>query len=305
MGIDAVYQIGAVAFFNGTTETTVIGGITRSSLSMNPTTTREVTAGQVDPTQSFLKNLKPMASFTTKRVDQVLSLMGTSGFCWVAPEALRLYLVKRQCAGPTAGSTHLRWKLIQGVIVPQSLTAAHAADAEISCQIYGITDSANNSPAILESGVALPTLAADTVRYTMNKVRVAATTLLAKTEMSIDFGIGVSEQGTDGELFSTFAGIFSRMPSARVMGLEPAWSGTPVSTSGTAITHANTDLFLKSRGFAVGTANHIKFSMAGTAYVTQPFDGSSTEPTKTGILLEGIHDGTTVPCLGQTAVVIP
>lgn len=309
MGLQNAYQIGVIESVAAGGGLTQIAGITRSQLVMNPQTTREVNAGNTYPQQSFLRSLKPVGSFTSKRVDSVLTLCGTSGYCWESTAEMRMYLVKRECAGVASGSVHDRWKLIKGIIVPKTMTAGHQADAEITCDIYAVTDSAGNAPGTFVNNVASPTPTTDTTRFTMDKAVVAGTTLLAKTSMEIDFGINVAQLGSDGELYESFAGVFGVMPTARLVGLNPRWSNGsvagPVDPSGTAITHANTALYLKSRGIAVGTTAHIRFTMAGTAFVVEPFSGADQDPTKTSLMLEGVHDGTNVPMVATTGVAIP
>jgi hypothetical protein len=82
-------------------------------------------------------------------------------------------------------------------------------------------------------------------------------------------------------------------------GLDAEWAeGTATGTvelNGTACTQANTFWFAKRRGFADNTANHIKISTAGTAYVDDYFDGSGTAPAQTAIMVESIYDGTNAP----------
>jgi hypothetical protein len=129
--------------------------------------------------------------------------------------------------------------------------------------------------------------------------------------LEIDFGLRVRKDSSDSEIWPQFVSIEVAQPRITLRGNRSKWFGAAgVPLAGLNGTHANTSLYLRKRAaggtfVANATAEHIKFTAAGLAYVDKPGSFSGNNPGETSITLVTKYDGTNYPITVNTAIAHP
>ena len=303
MSINNPHVLGPVVLNPGDAGEVVIGDITTAQIRAGTETIRDVAAGSIFPQLSQISQVRPMGTFTTKNPRIFLENVGVVAKCPTGDDEIALYAAKRDCDGILAGAVHKQFLMTNFIIVPRTLTITHPNDAELSFEVYGVSESAGASSVVINSDVALPTTPSEfgtNERYEFGAMTVANTAIQGKRSFTLDFGTQIMQESADSEIYDSFVAVQQHMPRITISGVDPDWvkdsaaSGV-VALAGTAGTHVDTDLYLKQRREDVGDPKHIKFTTAAMWFADELFSGSSTEIGTTSIIGEPHDDGTNNP----------
>lgn len=290
----------------------LIGGISDDNLALNPDVRAEALSGEVYARFIALYGMNPEGSFTTRAIAAALNIAGILGKdIGTLAGGLNLYGHQHAPGGTrTAGATHLKYNVLQGLLIPVSLSVAHQGDATLNCRIVVIHDGSANDPIIKTGSVALPAGIVDNEAFTLGKSTVGSFLIGQKTSMEINFGINVKTEASDSDIFPTFISIENVGPSLTINTTDlDIMNAAKIPQTGLVCTHANTIIHLRKRlaggtFVADGTAEHIKFTADGIATVSEPRNASNADPAGATISLPLRYDGTNAPLTVDTASVI-
>lgn len=189
----------------------------------------EKPAGVVDATFVAQKSHLPTLKFSTANVGTALGVCGINGLTVDSTPAADFYFQQLSPGGGYLAAGY-RARVNSGLLVPQSLSAGHDKNAEISYTLTCLSDGTNN-PIVFSAVVAVPTgLTADQY-YVAGPCIVNGVLVTGIQNIEVDFGIKPIHMGGDGEVFSTFSGYTERnvkvklkainMPSVAAFGLQP------------------------------------------------------------------------------------
>lgn len=294
--------------------TTVIGGITRQSLSPGVTVRGQITDGGVFRREQSIGEIASTAEFAGQALTALFGQVGTVGVS-IASLTSGFFVIYEQAVaegGTRAGATsHRSHTFREGLVIPRTLSCRHNGDAELTCSVIASYDGTNEISTIA-TGLTLPTIANNTERFGLGPVTLESIAFAEVTSLDVDFGLNVVATSTDGEVRPTFVHIETGEPTIRIRGIKSAWfaaSGS-IPTSGLAISHANTAIWLRQRAnggiyTADASSAHIKITAAGIATIATAADGSGSSPLQIEVMIRAQHDGTNNPVIVTTGQVIP
>ena len=249
---------------------TTIAGVQEQGIEDGFGDIRELSDGQVDPSAQATARHDPRAAFSTIAVATAL---GTVGFDGVRG-ALEMYDIKMGDAAEfNQTSVHVKHEFTHGLHIPVNLSAGEGErNAILSCQSFGFNPD-GAAPHVVTEDVALPTaVALNTEMYGLGPVRfgtgVSAVNIEGITAVSIDFGIAVEPDHSDGSIVTKDQGITARMPvitiSSRYANLQTLVKGA--DGKGALALTDTLNIYLRKRtatGYvANATAEHLKISIA-------------------------------------------
>lgn len=288
----------------------VIGGIVQCALATGTDIRADAANGEVYARNQSVIAQKVGGSFTSMAIQDALDVIPVLGKSIAAlTGGLKVYAQQHAEGGTrTTGSNHRKFTILEGLIVPRTLTVQHQQDAQLPFDILATYDGTND-PVQIADGAALPTPLVDNERFTLGKVTIGSIVFTHVRSVEIEFGINAVTEGADSDVWDTFSSIRAIAPSITIRGVDASWlKSSNVPLTGLAGTHANTSIYLRKRsaaGFvADGTAEHIKFTVDGYAVVDAILDASGSEPGETAIRMPLRYDGTNAPILVNTAIAI-
>jgi len=254
--------------------------------------------GAVDPTYVAVGAQAPAMSWTTSAIATVLGNLGISGLAIAADVdelGLEAWFQKITEGGTrTAGSNHVLMTMKEGIIVPRVLNAPHGGVATLAMEAIATWDGTND-PIVIATSQALTGSPTVGELFTCGQVDINGTTLEAVQNITIDFGLQVFAQGSDGLVWPTFAGIMSRTPTITIRTLD-AISLSTFGLSGAA--QAATASLIYLRKIAEGgtrvadaTAEHIKFTVEEGRIQVDAVQGSHGQPLGSDITITPTYDG--------------
>lgn len=310
MSIARKYSLYAVQLAD--TVPVLISGITTQGLQTGSEVEQEATSGEVYARFAALTAQNPTGRFATYHLATALANIGLAGLSIAGlANGLNLFEQKHAAGGTRAGAaSHRKQNLTEGIIVPRTLTCTHGPNqsASITYEVIATWDGSNDPVTITES-VSLPGAEADDERFALGPMSIGAISLPQIRQFEIDFGINaVAER--DGDVWPTFVSIETIMPRITLRGIDPEWfKSTNIPLAGKPGTHANTILYLRKRAdggtfVANGTAQHIKFTAAGLAYIDDAFEATGSGAGESSLVMPLRYDGTNAPLTFNTASAI-
>lgn len=307
MGVSVRTAISAVVI-----DSTVIGGIQSSNLNIGSNVMADGASGEVYARHQSLTAQNPSMSFTTTSIAAALAKMTLLGLDIGALAAKLTAYVQSHAEGGTrtAGSTHRKFTISDGIVVPRRISCSHQGDATLSSDVV-ITYDGSNDPVIIADSTALPAGVTDAERFTIGPVIIEDVTFNEVKSIDIDFGLDVRTEGADSDIWPTFHSVVSVSPIITLRGINSTWfAAASVPLEGLDATHANTTIYLRKRAdggtfTADATAEHIVFTAAGLCVVDDGFSGSGQEPGEVSIVLHCKYDGTNAPITVDTTSVLP
>lgn len=291
-----------------------LGGIRRQMIRTGTDVRQESTSGSVYSQFQAVYAGAPMAEFSTVSCVRALSAIGVTGAAIAAASfsGLTFYGNKKLEGGSrTSGANHISYNIKEGILIPRRLSVSHQGDAELSLEALATFDG-TNAPIVQANTATLLSSIADDQRYSIGSVYLGTTggdqiQLTQIQSIEFDFGINASAEGSDSDIFPTFAVINDiPRPSIRIttndMTQLVASNGIPFQ--GKDIAAAKTAIFLRKRArvttsgyVADGTSEHIKIvPLVGCAYHVDIGDyGSSSGNGTATIEIPLISDGTSAP----------
>ena len=291
----------------------MIGGITKQSIMTGSECRSEPTAGSHFARHQSIYAQKPVASFSTTSIKQVLDNVGILGLKIAATSnpGLEFYEVQLDSDGrPLSGSNHRKIAIAKGLLVPRRLTCEHQQDASIDCDVLTIYDGTNN-PLVYTESVSLPTGLDDPDRWTMGAMVFGAVTLADKLSVAIDFGNGAEQIGVNSDHWPTHLALQQVLPTIDVRGLNVSqFAAAGVPLIGLAGTQANSSFRLRHRTeelasfVASGTATHMLFNFDGVIYFDEVASFDRNARGETALKIHCKYDGTNDPITFDTTATL-
>lgn len=285
---------------DGDVSATLIGGVTEQSIDTGTEVNAEVTAGATAPQYGEISAAQSAGSFVTADLATTLGKLGTRGACLTggATPGFALYkLQKEPCGDLAAGAVHGKSTIGNGRIVPRTLSASHGSRATLSCEVFSLFDG-TNLPLIPTETVALPTGLDDNFGFHLGAVQVAGITLNRNTQVSIDFGVTITPETDDGELYAKSLHIATVQPVITITTHDVLKFGVgagKIPLTGLNAVHADTSIVLRRRVLGTGAfstgSDHIEITASGVLAVRET-SASGNNPHAMTVVLTTLDDGT-------------
>jgi len=298
------YTIGQFSFYDAVPSEDAI----RVS-SINIPTNADVSTddtGEIFDQAHSLVGWAPEVTVTSKSIDKVLSYIGITGQCVGSGQAVtqcdafgrRL----QTCKDTFGASSHMRYRVVEGLLVLGSLTAERNADASIDFMLHTFTDG-TNAPVQETDGVALPSSVTGT-RFRLGQCSIGGVEMSELESVQIDFGVSLTpKEPALGAIYPESLGVLMVRPEITLRGRDLAKIKAAVFPLGaSATTHVNTKIQLiklEDSGSFVdfATAEHITLSAAGMLTPEQLMTSSVNSRSTNELRLRTIDDGTNAPII--------
>lgn len=307
MSLEDVSGLYAVAF-----DTTVLGGITQQKITTGVQTRGEAASGELYPRLQSITGQQPGAEFTTVDIAAAIDNAPLTGAAISDLTAgLSFFAQAHQDEGArSAGSTHRKYNIVQGIVYPRSLSVDHQGDATISFAVIATSTDGAIAPIIETDTQALPAIVTNDIAFTLGGQTIGGVALTGVRNLTIDFGITAAAEGADSDIFPTKCSIRSVATRLTYRGINTQWlKSSNIPITGQPATHANTVCYLRKRAaggsyVADITAEHIKMTAAGICVVEDAFDASGAELAECSLAFPLLFDGTNAPLTVDTASAI-
>jgi hypothetical protein len=201
--------------------------------------------GMVDPTFIAVGSQAPSASFSTLALATVLASCGLDGLA-IESSGADLYLQQyAEGATRTAGGTHMRLRVAEGLLVPRAISVSQGGNATLPLELIPTWDGTNNPVVITTNSALTGTPAVDEV-FTLGPISINGAQVEGVLGMTIDPGIQLMAVGADGSIWPKFVAIASRAPSIRVQVADASVLST-FGLYGTAQSASDSKFYLRKR----------------------------------------------------------
>ena len=289
-----------------------LGGIESLNIRTQVEHVAEATSGEIYPRHQAINAIKPVADFSSFCLSQCLDAIPLTGKSISAmATGVDLYGYAHAHGGGRAGANlHRKYTIADGMIVPTKISCDHRGDAIISYNILSTWDG-TNAPIIETDLASVPTAESDDERFTIGKCTLGSVLLGDIRNWELDFGISAVTEGADSDIYDTHVSIVECKPVLTLKGIDIEWmKAANIPLVGKAATHATSSVYLRKRlqtaaGYvADATAEHIKFTMDGLAFVEDIFSSRGKGPTECSLKLAMRFDGTNAPFVLDTTSAI-
>lgn len=252
----------------------------------------------------------PVATFTTKALSELISMIGLNGQCVGATKAItQVDLITRKietCQTALGATPHIRDRVTTGLLRLGTLSAARGQDATLTGILDTLTDG-TNAPLARTDGVAMPTpIVAE--RFTLGLPAIAGVTYPDIDNVSIEFNVGVTENTPAlGAIWRDTIGVLTVKPVLTITGRDVSKITTALMAfTANEATHANTTIQLIRRlnagaFVAFATTTHIEITAAGLVVPEMLVSASANNRASTTLRIPCHFDGTNAPILFQLA----
>jgi len=288
----ASQNIGTLSLIKATTPALTLGGLTTRGV--NPNIQQWVLAsdGDVDPTYSAVAAAAPGITFTTTDLKAFLDACGIAG-CQIA--ALDTYFQQIAPYGTRKASTdHLKLSFADGMMVPRQITAGQGQPARLAAEIFGIS-SDDTCPLAKAASQSLPAGGGTDVLWTLGKATINGTDLVGIQNMTIDFGLQVQLETSDGDVFPSLVYIMARRPTIRLTTRDSLILNT-LGVTGLAQSATDSIFYLRKADkgatrVADATAEHIAIAIDDGRIQAEAINDGEGQQIGTDILVTPTSDG--------------
>lgn len=276
---------------------TLIDGITSVGIPLGIETGADASSGEPYPRHRFFRSQRPRPTFDTLDINVALGVVGTMGVSISdLSGGVDLYAQQKQHGGIHAsGSVHRKYSISQGMVVPTSLNCQHQQDASLSCEVVATYDAVNDPIAITDSAAVPGGLSACDL-YTLGPVSIEGVALTELNSVQIDFGVTVTTEGKQSEIWDTIAFISEVKPRITLTGKSVEWfKSTNVPILGKDLTHASTSIQLYKRGPNNTLVTGKTLTVAGLAMIDNALQATGQASADATMILEAKYDGTNDP----------
>lgn len=307
----AIYKAWGIQI-NTTAVTAVISGVTSQQLGVNTTDRQEITAGSHLPRHLSVSGQDPVLRFSTHDVKTAHDAIGTFGILVDAGgDGVNLYEVQIDATGrPTAGATHRKIQIRQGLLYPVRWQVDHRGDLICDYELVVTWDGTNN-PITETETVSLPAGLADSIRWSFSKLTFGSTLLADMTSLEITSGIRVDQVSVDSDIWPKHVDLTEATPRVRYTGLNLSqFAAGTVPLVGKVGAHANSTLYFRKRTNALATyvtditAEHIKCTLEGSMRFEDILNATRADRASASIDIPLLYDGTNDPITFNTASAI-
>lgn len=289
---------------------TLIDGIQSLGINTGTEMIRGGGDGEVTHRTIAIGNQRPGMTFSTVKLAAALAAIGLDGYKIAAASLFTAWLqAYDEGAKRKAGSTHEKFIVTEGIIVPRTLTASHNGAGSIDYEVVATYDG-TNEPILPTSNQALTGTPANDALHGAGPVKINGTLIPNIQEITIDFGIELIVGGGDSGVWPTFVAIERQVPIITVRTTDVTQL-QKLGLDGTAQGATDSVVFLRkfaADGTRVAdiTAEHIAFTIdQGIIYVSDMSasheGGSGAEAT---IVIAPSDDGTNAIIAIDTAIAI-
>jgi hypothetical protein len=245
----------------------------------------------------------------------VLAKCGISGLAVAADNVdefgADLYLQQlAEGATRTAGSTHMRMRVSEGILVPRAINASQGGIATMGLELLPTWDGTRD-PIVLSTSAALVGTPSVGEAFTVGPAIINGAQIAGVESLTVDPGITVMPLGGDGGVWPTFICIQSRQPSIRVNVIDASVLST-FGIYGTVQGATDSVFYLRkklegSTNTADATAEHISFSVAEGMIQVGPLRGSHPGRVGAQLIITPTYDGSDaiIAISTATAITIP
>ena len=257
---------------------TALGGIISSSSPINIQTENIDTDGRIDSIAQSIISMSPTATFATHAITAALALIGLDGFDCSTGAYLSLYAQAREDGGSrTAGSTHLKYTIKNGIAFPESLSVSQDGSAVLSYQVVAGYDG-SNEPILITATEPLPA-GTEGDFYGIGPVYLAGQLVAGVTGIDVNFGITAEPIFSDGDIRPAFVSITTRKPTITITTLNAPLFVSTIPITGLLGTALTTWIYLRKRAPIGGyvsdvTATHVKITASGIVSIDNAFSAS-------------------------------
>ena len=249
--------------------------------------------------------------FTTLALKQLLDYIATSSNPYAVAIAgpLDLLYKKGKDLGfreAAASTVHYRLRVMKGLLYWRSIRATQAGNASIDGRLV-ITFDGTNQPVIPAGSIALSGTPVVNQYYTVGPVYLNGPALGGVQDLTITLNEKLDELASDGDIWSTYAGIGTDAPTVAVRALGEPWRS--IGLAGTAISAL--DLYLRAKdanggNVADGVGSHLKFAATFGRIDPENTRSGTSDPAETSLLAQLIPPNTSSWAMGiSTASTIP
>lgn len=285
---------------------TMFSAIQRQSVTPESTVVAETRAGSPYPQSVAINAQRNTATASTEDIAVALGALGSEGVKITTATGVKYFqlLLDDETGLPAAGSVHRALHIIRGKVVPTRLACEHQGDAVLEFATHALWNPAApaDDPLLILASQALPTGLAGGDRWTIAQAEVAGVTLACSLSFQIDFGITITTEGCNSDIFDRSLRSSEIKPRITIRGKDIAkFLAANIPLRAKAGTHANTTLWLRKRvqgtaGFDGPTAlTHVKITAAGAAHWTSVHEADGNNRVESTLQIDCKHDGTNTP----------
>lgn len=266
--------------FNADTDV-LISGVSGTNISEGSQIQRPMYDGEEQPRVAHVSSYDQGIDFVTSQIKTFLDLVANStdvcaGKAISGTDTFDLYSQLVTSGGSReTGSSHQKYVVNSGLLVPTSLSCGNDQAGSVSCMIYPVSDGTNN-PVVYSGSSALVGTPAPTTQYYSGPVLLNNTALDGVQSISINFGLDVRKMREKGLADATLCYIHFKSPSITVtttnIDLAATYNrGVAISSSTKAFLRAGT---ANGSRVAEGTDAHLSFTASQGMIQSRAISGS-------------------------------
>jgi hypothetical protein len=201
---------------------TVINGIASAGFSPGLVELALNGSGQIETGFIAALGAAPELAFSTTAVGTALTTIQTgsnpmNGIAITGSNFLFFYEKIANQGTRTAGSTHVKATVAEGMIIPISIEASHYGAATASYRVIMTSADGTTAPVAFAAAQALDAgIAVASELFTLGPVAVNGTTLDGVSSVSINYGNNAEVTGGDGNPYPEFCAITTRRPAITI-----------------------------------------------------------------------------------------
>ena len=223
---------------------TQIEGIASQSINRGIAVSGEPLDGEVRAGELHISRMDVRAELATTEIATALAAVGADG---AALSDVILYFAKKTTGvGKTSGGAHVSHTFATALVVPRRLTVSGQGVAQLTYSI--IPYKADGTiPVAVATTASLPAITAISgEKFRLGPVIIEGTTLTGITSVSVDFGLTVDPEVSDGDIYAKTAVITRQMPKIEIRTLDQASIAT-LTAGGKAVTNgvSGTKIYLR------------------------------------------------------------
>jgi len=173
-------------------------------------------SGGVHSTFTAVGKIMPIMDFTSGDIKTILADL-TNQIAKAISSDFHVWFQKMAEGGlRSAGLTHTKGTIVEGMLFPVSLSLADGQPAAMSCQIVLTSADGSASPLTLTGSQALVAAAGAAEGWTLGAVTLNGSTLEGVSSVTINFGINPLTLGASGLVYPTFTGVGKMAPTISI-----------------------------------------------------------------------------------------
>lgn len=285
----------------------LIDEITDFRLASNIVRMMQPLGGDVEPKYVCIASQSPSISFTTLALARGLAAVGADGLALSSPGVF--FLQKMTQDGKRAGAlAHLKLTVNAGIVVPRTLRATQGGyaslDYECVCRYNGTLE-----PIVPLASQSLAGAPVVDEKFTVGTVNINGAALTGIKEITIDFGLQLVLDISEGDIWPTFIAIDARMSPLITIRTSDALAFNTFGLDGTAQSATDSEVYFRKKAMdgtneADATVEHIKVTIDQGIITCEEVGGGSPGTLESLVHIAPTYDGTNATMAISTASAI-